>query len=85
MVGGESEREGYLEVCLNQGWGTVCDDGWSLLDSQVVCRQLGYSTSGEFCAISLYTVSAMIDSCNFQHAPFLQGQTKNISKETYIV
>jgi hypothetical protein len=37
---------GRLEVFRNAQWGTVCDDGWDLLDSQVACRSLGYSTMG---------------------------------------
>ena len=47
MVGGDSEREGRLEVCFSQRWGTVNGDGWSSVDTQVACRQLGYETSGE--------------------------------------
>ena len=43
---GDSEREGRLEVCFNQRWGTVNGDGWSSIDTEVACRQLGYSTSG---------------------------------------
>ena len=48
VVGGDSEWEGRLEVCFNQRWGTVNGDGWSSVDTQVTCRQLGYETSGKW-------------------------------------
>ena len=47
LVGGNIPNEGRVEICMNNVWGTVCDDGWSNTDATVVCRQLGYSTQGQ--------------------------------------
>ena len=40
------EVEGYVEFCSNGVWGTVCRNGWGILDATVVCRELGHFTFG---------------------------------------
>ena len=47
LVGGQSEREGTVEVCQNGAWGPICSNQWNAPDAAVVCRQLGHSFDGE--------------------------------------
>ena len=46
LVSGNVVNEGRVEICLNNVWGTICDDGFSNVDAEVVCKKLNYSTEG---------------------------------------
>ena len=35
-----------MEVNYNGKWGTVCNGGWDNTNARVVCRQLGFGSSG---------------------------------------
>ena len=37
---------GRVEICVEEVWGTICDDMWDNLDAQVACSGLGYSRFG---------------------------------------
>ena len=47
MLGGNVDNEGRVEICLNNEWGTICDDNWSTNDANVACGLLGFSSSGK--------------------------------------
>ena len=46
LVNGSNEREGRIEICIDNVWGTVCNDRFDPIDARVACRQLGYSDLG---------------------------------------
>ena len=45
-MNGSHQYEGRVEVCINNQWGTVCDNGWDTTDATTVCKQLGYAYTG---------------------------------------
>ena len=51
---GSNVLEGRVEVCINNAWGTVCDNIFSRDDSAVICHQLGFSQKSQcFCALTI--------------------------------
>ena len=44
LVGGTTDREGRVEVCVDGRWGTVCNNNQTIAGA--VCSQLGYPTEG---------------------------------------
>ena len=48
LAGGNVINEGRIEICINNVWGTICDDYWSDADANVACRKLGYSRFSRF-------------------------------------
>ena len=45
LADGNIANEGRVEICIDNVWGTVCDDVFTSVDAQVVCGQLGYLTT----------------------------------------
>lgn len=46
LAGGSTPMEGRVEICFENAWGTVCDGLWDTSDATVVCRELGFSSTG---------------------------------------
>ena len=42
LMGGENLVEGRVEICINNAWGTVCDNRFRREEALVICRQLGH-------------------------------------------
>ena len=47
MAGGPDERQGRIEVCNGNDWGTVCDDLFGATDATVACVQAGFTGTGK--------------------------------------
>lgn len=47
LTGGLAAREGWVEVCHDETWQSVCDEGWNDVQAEVVCRELGFPSLGQ--------------------------------------
>ena len=48
LIGGATDTEGVVQVCLNGTYVQVCTAEWNIAEASVVCRQLGRSGDGKF-------------------------------------
>ncbi len=72
LAGTGSPLFGRVEVCVGGIWGTVTDDLWSSVDTNVVCRQLGYWDNG------MYIHVLWIHVCTCRHIYYCSGQNTKI-------
>lgn len=47
LVARDSLASGQVEVCIENTWGRVCSSGWDQNEARVVCRQLGFTVTGQ--------------------------------------
>ena len=47
LSGSSDPLRGRIEICMNEMWGTICDDFWDVNDTAVICQQLGFSAIGD--------------------------------------
>ena len=63
---GPNVREGRVEVCINNAWGTVCNDQFGIKDAIVTCTQMKFSNEGNFMCTTpcqlLFTTNTFLSS-----------------------
>ncbi|KXJ07532.1 Deleted in malignant brain tumors 1 protein [Exaiptasia diaphana] len=58
--------QGILQIFHNNKWGTICDDGWDMTDTNIACKQLGYERAVTFKHVGQGTNTIWLDEvdCN---------------------
>ncbi len=64
LVDGSNQYQGRVEVCINDQWGTVCDDSWGTTDATLVCKQLGYAYTSSKCKCTAHGFPQKIRQVN---------------------
>ena len=54
LRGGTNRFEGRVEICINNQWGTVCDDAWGTADANVARKQLGFAATGNYMKLHVH-------------------------------
>lgn len=44
LVGGANSTLGRAEVCVNNAWGTICNNRFGTNEALTICRQLNFLT-----------------------------------------
>ena len=74
LVGGANSAEGRVEICINNAWGTICDDGFTREEAVVVCRQLGLlQTEGMIVMTSAISYSSNVKRSRLLSNSFPDG------------
>ncbi len=47
LFGNRLNNTGRAQICINNVWGTICDNGISSSELRVICRQWGPYSEGE--------------------------------------
>ena len=59
LMDGTNITEGRVEVCINNAWGTICDDAFSAEDAEVICYQLQFDRRGKYSVLYIAAAKSL--------------------------